>query len=67
MPPTTRITEAIIMDHFTPCFSRNGPNLSPYLLVINAIKRLQDRKQKHLDKGADDALFLAMMDDEDAV
>jgi len=36
-------------------------------LVINAIKRLQERKQKHLDKGADDALFLAMMEDVDAV
>jgi len=36
-------------------------------LVVEAIKRLQERKQKHLDKGADDALFLAMMEDVDAV
>ena len=41
--------------------------LSESALVIEAIKRLQERKQKHLDKGADDALFLAMMEDVDAV
>ena len=39
MPPTTKMKDVIIMDHFTPCFSRNGPNLSPYLLVKNAIKK----------------------------
>ena len=39
MPPITKIKDAIIMDHFTPCFSRNGPNLSPYLLVKNATKK----------------------------
>ena len=39
MPPTSRIKKAIIIDHLVPCFSRNGPNLFPYLLVKNATKK----------------------------
>ncbi len=39
MLPTSRIKKAIIIDHLAPCFSRNGPNLLPYLLVKNAIKK----------------------------
>ena len=39
MLPTSRIKKAIIIDHLAPCFSRNGPNLFPYLLVKNAIKK----------------------------
>ena len=39
MLPTSRIKQAIIIDHLVPCFSRNGPNLFPYLLVKNATKK----------------------------
>ena len=39
MIPTSRIKKAIIIDHLVPCFSRNGPNLFPYLLVKNATKK----------------------------
>ena len=39
MLPTSRIKKATIIDHLAPCFSRNGPNLFPYLLVKNAIKK----------------------------
>ena len=39
MLPTSRIKKAIIIDHLVPCFSRNGPNLFPYLLVKNATKK----------------------------
>ncbi len=39
MPIKNRIKKVIIIDHLVPFFSRNGPNLSPYLLVKNAIKK----------------------------
>ena len=39
MLATSRIKKVIIIDHLVPFFSKNGPNLSPYLLVKNAIKK----------------------------
>ena len=35
--------------------------------VIEALQRLQDRKKKYMEKGESHPLFLAMMDDLDAV
>ena len=39
MLPRSKIEKAIIIDHLVPCFSRNGPNILPYLLVKNATKK----------------------------